>query len=441
MRKQIWLIVILIILTNSFLFSSTDSLHQNGISPKYNGMKITRIEFSGLKRTKENVVRAVMNIKEGDIYNEKEVKECLQKINNLNIFSSVVFYAEEEDKQNIVLIINVTDPWTLIPFAFPQYNSNIGIDIAGGFMDSNFLGYGNSMSLVGDFNYSFKKSSIDSFGIQSSYNLSFPDNNSFSYPISGSIARDSTVDYSVNNKDEIIFSNQYLDIIFSGGISYKLLNNLYIGTILNVNYINNNISINTENKEKPKNEYYFYPDFHIALNNLNYSEGGSLINGTFISFANMFYFNFESNFFMSDLIQLDTKWGMLWLNNYLNYVGQFRYIYFINNYTYFGGDGWIRGFSYKEIQGNNALILNNEFRFKLFNWNKIGKVALAAILDSGYITNNFDFLGAKLYTGLGPGIRFYPAFLGGVKLRLDVAFNTADFTRFPEIIFDFDEMY
>jgi len=439
MQKQLCIVLILLIGVSSFLFSSETKELNNGIDSKYNGMIITKIEFSGLKRTKESVVRAVMNIKEKDVYQKKEVAECYQRIQNLGIFSSVKFFVRVKDKDKIVLIIKVVDPWTLIPFIIPLFNSNTGLALGGGIMDSNFLGYGNKMLFVGNFNYKFGQG-IDNFGVKMNYDFSFPDNNLFSYSVSGDISRNSDIEYDPDNKEKIVFNNEYLRLDLEFGVNYKVFQGLSVDLNIYGKYINNSVSINNENKEISPGEYYAVPELGLFYNTQNYSEGGTVVQGNLFYIDNYLYFNQKSNFFISDYVKTGIKWGFLWWN-ILNYVGQARYVFVIDDEKYFGGDGWVRGFNYKAISGDTGLFLNNEFRLKVFKWKNIGKFALAGISDTCFITDNFDYTKVKFYTGAGMGLRFYPAFLGGVKIRFDVAYNALDLSAGPEIIVNFDEMF
>lgn len=104
---------------------------------------IRRIEVTGLKRTKPQVVLQYLDIREGDAAAKVDTEELRVYLERLRIFSKVNVSLVEGTggpcKQDCTLSIEVKEKWSLFPI--PVYVKYRDTEIGGAFLvESNFLG-------------------------------------------------------------------------------------------------------------------------------------------------------------------------------------------------------------------------------------------------------------------------------------------------------------
>lgn len=443
-------------------------IKNSGIDEKYNGKVITKIEFRGLKRTKLAVIDPKLEIKAGDIYDIKKIQELNTSIENLKVFSEVDFIVEdpneiieneeieiqndEEEKDNqdskssegIILVIQVKDPWTLIPLILPSYNTSSGFRLDGGLFDSNFLGLMHFFKVGGGLSfYTEKDGWLYNYSAEIEYNMILPQLPKFTFSARSLFRKDIEKEYSLDKTDEIIWKNDHYDYEQSFGIDYQIFDFLTVGGHIEGMYKNNTVLVNEENRKESVHEGLWGTGTEISYNKMNYFEGGTILHGFKVNTQNTFYLNKGYNFSFLNKHNTTFTYGVnvkkpeWWL--YFNYVGKVNYHYFHGKRENLGGGDRLRGFSSKDVQGNNGLFWNNEFRLTFLD-TKFIRLAGVAVFDTAVVIQDWDFQSTKWYGGFGPGIRLYPKFLGGLVLRTDIVWDVMNFDKGPQISFSLLEM-
>lgn len=102
-------------------------------------MRITSIEITGAKRTKDGVVLKISRVGVGDVYADGLEKEVERLLLNSRMFYDVKVEAEK-GADGVKLKIRLRDKWSLFPFpmaSFREGEERYGVS----FMESNLLGY------------------------------------------------------------------------------------------------------------------------------------------------------------------------------------------------------------------------------------------------------------------------------------------------------------
>lgn len=102
---------------------------------------IGSVRIEGLKRTKESVIRSLIDIEPGDILNKDTIVEIESTLQKSGIFASVTVAALRDMVTGTTdLVIVIEEKWTLIPIPF---FSTDGSDFNGGLflLESNLFGY------------------------------------------------------------------------------------------------------------------------------------------------------------------------------------------------------------------------------------------------------------------------------------------------------------
>lgn len=110
------------------------------LSP-YNGRRISQIEFTGLRWTRNSAARDLLSLHEGDIFEASRWLIGIHKIYDTTVLYDIetVAAADPDDSAKIRLTVEVQDRWTLLPFAVVQSgggSSSFGV----GVVEFNFLG-------------------------------------------------------------------------------------------------------------------------------------------------------------------------------------------------------------------------------------------------------------------------------------------------------------
>ncbi|MDX2084780.1 MAG: BamA/TamA family outer membrane protein [Candidatus Melainabacteria bacterium] len=111
---------------------------------------IDKVQFVGNRKTKDNVVKRNMLTQAGQVYNEKLLKEDLQRIFATQAFSDVrrVITASPEDPEKYNLTIELDEKRTGSISLGGGLDTGTGLFGSVGFNDPNFLGRGQNFSSV-----------------------------------------------------------------------------------------------------------------------------------------------------------------------------------------------------------------------------------------------------------------------------------------------------
>ncbi len=403
-----------------FEIKTLDKKNELEVSILYNIVSIepryaNQINIYGNSRTMDKVIRRELEIAEGDIIYDSQIKRIQKKLNSLRLFKSVEVVENEINYKSSNIEINVEETQTGTVNAGVSVGTIDGLGVVAGLSERNFYGTGRSVNAL--INTTDNKTQIT---LETTDRLSYEN--------------DVDISYRSNFKQEdfAVASSYKLDTFLTGiGVSYKLNEKLRHGidvdyvikdykvtdqsTVadsigrssgLNVSFIlKNNLVYNTLNS-------YMIPKYGTYLNYANYIETPQSSNNG--SFKNILTFkNFKQ--FNRNVISFQTKLGnVISLND--NDI--------LTDDKFSLGGRWLRGFdSYgagprnsrtSYVGGNNLIVTkldisreltqNSDFPlyFNLFNdygllWENKSKP-----------TNNDNSLrasvgfGIKYYSPIGP---------------------------------------
>lgn len=126
---------------------------------------ISRIELTGLKKTRPSIVRSVILSKPGDPFNEQEIQKDLNRIYDTDFFEDVTYKVADDPNTPGALIVTIT----VKEKRTGQFSVGVGFDsrskISGfvGISETNFKGSGKSVSAQVE------------LGAQRSFNVGFGD--------------------------------------------------------------------------------------------------------------------------------------------------------------------------------------------------------------------------------------------------------------------------
>lgn len=375
------------------------------------GPLIQDILLEGLARTRPTLVRESLPFQEGDIYTPEAGEESLQKLRNLKLFRSVELEVMDHPR-GVTLKYTFQDPWTLIPYLLPGYNSNKGFSLMGGLIDTNLMGLGNSLitnaSLLWDTGGHLSQWTLFGLGL---FRLQSQPRNRY-------------ILSSLFKKEEDL-----LTFMASLGMDRELDGNLTGGFRLDGGV----------EKESGGQRIFAGPALSVGWDNRQFTEGNLTIEGYKVELTNGLYPTRGKTWQLRDHLNLKGLAGWK-LHPRLNWITRLQYRYYGGDSLLWGGDGFIRGFSQADISGNHGVVLNNELRLLAYRNKGIGRFAAALILDSGYVGT--DLVPASFqwnYSG-GAGFKYYPSFLGGLIFRADVVWPLSGGIRAPEVIITLVEM-
>jgi outer membrane protein insertion porin family len=161
---------------------------------------ISRIELSGLKKTKPSIVRSVIFSKSGDPFNEEKIQKDLNRIYDLGFFEDVSYKVADDPQTPGALIVTLT----LKEKRTGSINFGVGFDsrskISGfaGLSESNFKGTGKTVSAQVE------------LGSQRSFNLGFGDR----------FVGEKNASYNINVFSQTFFREpRSVERLFGGGTS------------------------------------------------------------------------------------------------------------------------------------------------------------------------------------------------------------------------------
>ena len=134
-----------LLLCFSFLGSAEGSPQSSGNPPSLYGRILERIEISGLRHTKRQIVVSELASKVGEPYLEANAERDLERLDRLGVFSSVAFQAIAEGDE-IVLQIEVRETFPYLPMLSIEITEENGTAVGPGLRSVNLLGRAISLS-------------------------------------------------------------------------------------------------------------------------------------------------------------------------------------------------------------------------------------------------------------------------------------------------------
>ncbi len=110
---------------------------------------VERIDIEGNTTTQDQVIRRQFDSVEGDPFNPREIREAAERIRALDYFESAEVNAREGSSgEQVVIDVNVEEkPTGSLNFG-GSFSNNDGIGVAVSFLEENFLGRGQKLSLT-----------------------------------------------------------------------------------------------------------------------------------------------------------------------------------------------------------------------------------------------------------------------------------------------------
>lgn len=103
------------------------------------GLPIRQIEITGLKYTKEFVVRRELVSREGEICTKENLAEDLKRLDQLGVFSAVEIIPVPVE-QEAIIIIDVYETFPYLPMVSTEITDENGISVGGGLKSLNLFG-------------------------------------------------------------------------------------------------------------------------------------------------------------------------------------------------------------------------------------------------------------------------------------------------------------
>jgi outer membrane protein insertion porin family len=120
------------------------------INLKINEGVIDKVQFVGNRKTKDYVLKRMMSVKAGDVYNEKRLGEDLKRIFGTQAFKDVrrVITASPDDPDKYNLTVEVDEKRTGAISLGGGLDTSTGLFGSAGYNDPNFLGRGQNFSSI-----------------------------------------------------------------------------------------------------------------------------------------------------------------------------------------------------------------------------------------------------------------------------------------------------
>lgn len=366
-------------------------------------IKIGGVKVTGLEKTKENVVRRYVTIKDGDVPKRSELEKIYGKLYNTGYFDSVnIFFEPTDNPKEQTMVIDLKERKSGQLLGGLGYSSVDGILGYVQYQEDNFLGYGQKLSsrvelgkqktMFGvSFYEPFLGSSLTSFGIDATLTKSKLDN------VDGSYVKNDRKGLTLTVGRPL---GEYLRLSVNGTIDNNLeeVSSTNTTTDWKTRSIGFILSYDDAN-------HYLFPSKGQRVRLLT-EFGGKVLGGNYsyqkydIDTAKYMKFDKAGKHVLAAHLQggiintADTK-----LPENMKY--------------YLGGSDTVRGYSYGEQDGNSRIVGNLEYRYLIMD-----NIQLVFFADAGQITDNGVDL-KKLKTGFGPGIRINTP-IG--PIRLDYGF-------------------
>jgi len=120
------------------------------INLKINEGTIDKVQFVGNRKTKDYVLKRMMSLKSGDVYNEKKLADDMKRIFGTQAFKDVrrVITASPDDPDKYNLTVEVDEKRTGAISLGGGIDTSTGLFGSAGYNDPNFLGRGQNFSSI-----------------------------------------------------------------------------------------------------------------------------------------------------------------------------------------------------------------------------------------------------------------------------------------------------
>jgi outer membrane protein insertion porin family len=428
--------------------------------------RIRNILFAGNEKTEEDVILRELKTRENAPFDEKLLKEDIQRLNNLGLFTKIDIYPVPTDSMNVVDMMFVFEE-SLYIIPLPQggfRNGQLSEFWAGlNLIWRNFRGRNETVSAsfgIGSDPFANLSYSIPWIGKKahffSSFSAGYSNNKNKSLQTvttTGNEIPDKEENYSIKNFKASISLGKFLSREFSvtGILRFNLLETSQYepGRTVSPDGKDEFGTFSVNGRYDTRNSFEYTTSGTLLF--LDYSKAGfgGLIdfNRVGIDVRKFIPIKLSENYAIS--IGLSTIGSIAFGAEIPTYMREF-----------FGYDKVIRGHKKLVYEGENRLGSFNEIRFPLINEtyfkggdipavNKISmlkkmsyRFALYATVffDVGTVWNkNSNFFNAKYHNGFGAGLNYILPF--GLVGRTDFAFRKEGKKFVPQVIFDLSSAF
>lgn len=108
---------------------------------------VSKIIVVGNEKTNSSVITREFNLKEGDLFQIKEIQNGLTNLRSTKLFENIDVVVNEENGQNVLIITVVERPSSLLRISFRsdnEYRAQFGLDLR----DENIFGTGTELGLI-----------------------------------------------------------------------------------------------------------------------------------------------------------------------------------------------------------------------------------------------------------------------------------------------------
>lgn len=414
--------------------------------------KLDQITFTGNRKTKMRILRReTRNLQEGTLIRRQDIEKSIQNLRNTGLFENVdVNFVRSEKPGHISIEFTIAEAQTGNAIFGVGYSQVSGISGSLGYRDTNFDGYGKTVSASATLSEEIP-------GYQFSYtDPYFGKGNS-----AISLSYYNQKDRQLRNVGSFFESEYYTKTSGAGfGYTYRINDNLSTNVGLGYNDFSYtirrgdpflNLTSNQVRRRREKGETRMVSTglmwdtrddkYSTTRGQYNY------FNAQFAGFGGDFtfqkYIGENRSFFplTKKGITLALRQSVGMATDNIPLIEEFS----------LGGAGSIRGIEEDSYFGNHSILLNNEVRVPLRailnmksdpdnpnTWDSVtDSLALAFFCDYGAAGEGFDELEGT--TTIGAGIRFKIPMLGLGAIRLDYGYEPS--TSKSRVEFAFGELF
>jgi len=421
---------------------------------------ISEVRIQGNTKTRTHVIQREITTKVGDVFNASVFRRDLERIYNLQLFEDIQPTFELDDNRQVILVITVTEARTgQIGFG-GGYSSNDGFLATVSYSELNFRGLGQRLTAMGqlggpnpDFNVSFFNPVIDrqktSFSIEGfltneSDRIRDPEDpdivTRFELErVGGSIGVVRPLDESVTLSATLKFLDGAVTFVDEEGNALppdqipELEDNEWIKRGL-IDGASNSLTMRLAYDTR---DFVLDPSIGTVAS-FQPTMIGQFLGGDFDAFKYEFELRqyFPLNPESEEISELSPT------RERRNHVIAMRAFYgtstgdlpMIERFEV-GGQNTVRGTQETAQSGNEAVLLNLEYRFPLG-----GNLGGAVFFDTGTAAlpgESLDF--GNMVSTVGIGVRYRIAFFGIAPLRLDYGYDLD--TNEGQIVFGFGQLF
>lgn len=385
--------------------------------------EIQKVEFLGLKKTKEFYIRKYLELSEGDLFDSVALKKDIQSMHNLQLFSSIKYDLTTTDS-TVYITYELKEKITLLPITnFGGIRDNFYIQL--GFSNYNWLGRGGRLSMY----YMY----YDRHSISTS--MYIPYLGQTNYGLSINVNKYSTLEPLFFEEGTVFYEYDNKAIEILGVKEFKLNHTIAAGgTFFNETY-NKNSALDYPNSPGPvhrnANKYLakivhdwrdidYYYHYLNGLSNYTFLENvwTAGIKATFVKFVN------ETKYYRRVGASGNLA-GRFKVGLSTNDVGPFA-PFVLDSYVN------IRGVGNRVDRGTGTLILNLEYRQTVWqpSWGALQAVVFSDVgtwrLDGKPIYDLFDLNNAQTFVGFGGRLVLNQIYNSVLRFDFGIDFNDVD---------------